>query len=1227
MSDIKKQVAQAKRDQRLLQQREAKLREQAMAKHLEEEQLLTNQNNHRKQVLEQNEALVEGKPPPKVFAQQEIARRLLARRHLLPFIMRNKPDYLPGWVHKDICKKLEEFSDKVARKESPRMMIAMPPRHGKKIADSQPILTPNGWVTHGDLAPGDYVYHPSGCPVKVLATTPKSEVNRIVHTSNGDSIKCHAEHEWTVYDRRSGKWKTVETQWLESQKLLNGTRYNIQLPNVEALDTPRKILPVDPYVLGVWLGDGSIGSGLVTFDKRYRGHIDHISETHDLGKEYAHTDTVLYPNNASVTILGLITKLKTLGLGDSKFIPEGYIGAGTEQLRELLAGLIDTDGHVDRHGRVRFSTTTPELRDGVVEITKRLGYRPYVMEAEPSLTSSGIQGRKKVYQVGFQPTAYLPLRLKKQTRVAKNPRRLAITRVGLCEPEPGQCIQVDSPDGLYLVGDRLTPTHNSEIASINFPAWHVGKYPTHEIIASSYAGSLSMGFSRKVRDLLKQPSYHNLFPDTRLNPDSQSVEAWQTTKGGGYVAAGVGGGITGKGAHIAIIDDPVKDRSDAESETSRQAVKDWYTSTLYTRLAPGGGILVIQCMTGDTPVTMADGSWRRLDQITPGDRVLSYQDGKHVTREVLNWAPQGEDEVFEIKTGTSTVKANARHPFLVERRNGTREYVRVQDLKKGDKMVCSAKVKSDTAPFISEQEAWLLGFMFGDGWLTVRDGYNYDKKRDKHYPRRGYVTCAAYSKDEAADEQVEFAFRDIFGVELKRTEFGYWRTERQEIGRWFAGHGLNGNAKTKRLPQWLFAQPEQTKAAFLAGYNHADGAIIADGPNKGRWTHGSCNVDLIRDVRQLARSCGLRVSNVSVWTGTCQPPNSPEPVESINANVQWSLNHREEEEFTATYAIRSIEPVGYEMVYDIQVDGTENFIADGLVSHNTRWHDDDLSGWLEDEMAKEGDQWEIIKYPAVATEDETHRKQGEALHPDRYDLGRLKQIQRAVGPRDWQALYQQSPTAEDGDYFRKQDFRYYSPGEQPPLDEMYTYAAWDMAIGQKESNDYTAGTVIGVDREDNIWVLHAVHGRFGAYEMADAIIDTHNEWGCMVTGLENGQIKMTMDPILQKRMQEKKKYISLETLTPGRADKMARARPIQARMQQGKVYFPRDSHLFSPLIQEMLRFPNGKHDDFVDSLAWIGQMLTMFSARPLPPEPKKKSWRDNLVDYISSGNNSSWMSS
>lgn len=141
----------------------------------------------------------------------------------------------------------------------------------------------------------------------------------------------------------------------------------------------------------------------------------------------------------------------------------------------------------------------------------------------------------------------------------------------------------------------MPPRHGkSELASRRFPAWYLGKDPKRQIIAASYNSDLARDFGRDVRNLVADPDYQAVFPGVQLSQDSQAADRMHTNHGGMYVAAGVGTAVTGRGADVLLIDDPFKDREAADSERQRDIVWNWYRSTAYTRLMPGGSVIVIQ---------------------------------------------------------------------------------------------------------------------------------------------------------------------------------------------------------------------------------------------------------------------------------------------------------------------------------------------------------------------------------------------------------------------------------------------------------------------------------------------------------------------------------------------------------------------------------------------------------------------------------------------------------
>lgn len=320
----------------------------------------------------------------------------------------------------------------------------------------------------------------------------------------------------------------------------------------------------------------------------------------------------------------------------------------------------------------------------------------------------------------------------------------------------------------------------------------------------------------------------------------------------------------------------------------------------------------------------------------------------------------------------------------------------------------------------------------------------------------------------------------------------------------------------------------------------------------------------------------------------------------------------------------------------------------GVLIIETWWNDDDLAGRLQEAMKgdEDADQFEVVKYPAVAEHDEwidiatdeiiredridpkwtelqravfcatlPHlqflRAKGEALHAERYDIVKLNRIKKALQSRHWSALYQQNPIPDDGDYFLKEQFRRVAT---PPIKVCNVFITWDFAISEKKQNDYTVGTVCLQDYDDVLHVADVVRFRSGdAFFIVESILNLSSRWASpnQLIGFEDGQIWRSIETLLRKRMRERKMYPSTTVLKP-LTDKLVRARPLQGRMQQGMVAFSTVGEWYDVVRSEMLRFPAGLHDDCVDSLGWNAQLVLGKEPPRRPAAAKTKSWKDRL---------------
>jgi predicted phage terminase large subunit-like protein len=257
----------------------------------------------------------------------------------------------------------------------------------------------------------------------------------------------------------------------------------------------------------------------------------------------------------------------------------------------------------------------------------------------------------------------------------------------------------------------------------------------------------------------------------------------------------------------------------------------------------------------------------------------------------------------------------------------------------------------------------------------------------------------------------------------------------------------------------------------------------------------------------------------------------------------------------------------------------------------TRWHEDDLVGRLTDPTnpfydPEEAKQWVVIDLPAIALEDDPlFRQPGEALWPERFPLSFLN-AQKRLDSRGFQALYQGRPTAATGSFFQANWVKTYRQDELP--DNLRFYVASDHAVSTASNRDKTAMIPVGVDQHDNIFVLPDVFWRHAAADTAvDGMLNLMRTRQPLFWWAERGHITKAIGPFLRKRMAEENVYCALIELTPA-ADKQTRAQSIQGRMASGKVYFPSFAPWWPEARDQMMKFPHGANDDFVDALAYIG---------------------------------------
>lgn len=259
-----------------------------------------------------------------------------------------------------------------------------------------------------------------------------------------------------------------------------------------------------------------------------------------------------------------------------------------------------------------------------------------------------------------------------------------------------------------------------------------------------------------------------------------------------------------------------------------------------------------------------------------------------------------------------------------------------------------------------------------------------------------------------------------------------------------------------------------------------------------------------------------------------------------------------------------------------------------IVLIQTRWHEDDLAGRLleQDGRIEDGGEWDVLELPAIS--------KGEALWPEWYGVEALERIKRTIGPREWSALYMQSPQPDEGTYFQRHWLKSWS--ERPK--NLRIYGTSDYAVTDG-AGDFTVHRIWGVCPKGGLYRLDGWRGQTSADVWIESKLDLIAKWQPFAWFGEGGVIQKAIEPMLLRRMRERDLRCRLEWL-PSISDKPSRARGFQARAAMGEVWFEPEADL-----GEFLVFPAGKRDDDVDTASLMGRALDMAHPAIVPPEAKE----------------------
>lgn len=721
----------------------------------------------------------------------------------------------------------------------------------------------------------------------------------------------------------------------------------------------------------------------------------------------------------------------------------------------------------------------------------------------------------------------------------------------------------------------------SELVSRRLPAWLLGRDPYTQMIVTSYGEDLSMDFGREVRSIMTSPFYQQVFPGTHLRTGSRSADRLQTLEGGMAYFVGMGGAVTGRGADCVVPYCTVYSNKGI-IPISQVAVGDYVRAFNHrTGKRTWAVVQAVQAKrTGKPLVSLGE------LRCTSDHRVYACGKGYVPASEFNSLSPlwwqesTGRDDLHVLPDGTDHGASELR---------SLRGWVREKDLGASE----SGRPGGGRKPEDVLQQGVLPGLPESAPTATCDHG-DLPHLWGSDHTGEGAGKPGSAGPEVLLDRVLPQApgeppfERGVRGV--------FPAPESGSGGKGQALPNVPRDAESEGYPSHRPQPGEQ--------YGREPDPALRSVPSQVSRTRGTCADDLAG----LLQGPGEYVVDIQTETGNffCEGVLVhncliiDDPIKGrVEANSR-TLRNQQWDWFT-------------------DVGLTRLMGAGRVIVCMTRWHEDDLVGRITNPRNPYYDpqfasNWKVINIPHFAEEDDPlWRDPGEILWPERTSREFLEN-QRRINPSGFSALHMGRPSPPEGDFFKAKDIRTYSDMSDLPRNLRY-YAASDHAISLEQKRDATCMGVIGLDSEDNIWVLpDLVWRQLDAEAQVDSMLNLMRVHKPLFWWAEKGHISKAIGPFLRKRMLEEKVYCSLIEKTPSR-DKQTRAQAIQGRMSMGKVFFPKFAHWWPDAKDQLLNFPHTQHDDFVDFLAWIGTGLSM-QVPATPTTPKVKRAQPGSIQWI-----------